>query len=105
MPERIASRAAYRDTILERIYRDLEPLDPEGVLRHEWVNACGATARFDRGSIEIRVIDCQESTPADVAVAAAVARAVRRVAESEGPAPEDGALNEVLDRTIGRGRA
>ena len=46
------------------IYRDLAPHDPEGVLRHEWVNARGAIARFDRMAIEIRVLDVQE-TPVD----------------------------------------
>ena len=48
------SHAAYERDILQRIYSDLEPLDPEGVLRHEWVNARGAIARFDRGTVEIR---------------------------------------------------
>ena len=39
-----------------RSMRDLAPHDPEGVLRHEWVNARGAIARFDRMAIEIRVL-------------------------------------------------
>jgi gamma-glutamyl:cysteine ligase YbdK (ATP-grasp superfamily) len=76
IPEMAASRARYERDILERIYADLEPFDPEGVLRHEWVNARGAIARFDRGAIEIRVIDAQECPTADLAVVAAVARLV-----------------------------
>jgi gamma-glutamyl:cysteine ligase YbdK (ATP-grasp superfamily) len=104
VPERVASRAHYRDAILERIYADLRPLDPEGVLRHEWVNARGATARFTRGSIEIRVIDCQECVASDLAVAAAVAAAVRGV-DVEGPMPGDAVLIDVLERTIRLGRA
>lgn len=103
VPERISSRAHYHEAILERIYADLRPHDPEGVLRHEWVNARGATARFSRGSIEIRVIDCQECIPADLAVAAAVVAAVRGI-EVEGPMPDDEVLLDVLDRTVRLGR-
>jgi hypothetical protein len=104
VPERVASRDEYRERILGSIYADLLPLDPEGVLRHEWVNARGATARFSRGSIEVRVIDCQECIPADLAVAAAVAGAVRAVAAEDAPVPADGVLHEALDATIRLGR-
>jgi len=81
VPEPVRTEAEYHDVILERIYRDLAPLDPDGVLRHEWVNARGAIARFDRGTIEIRVIDAQECPAADLAVAATVTAAVRALAE------------------------
>jgi carboxylate-amine ligase len=81
VPERVSSRSAYRREILQRIYDDLDPLDPDGTLRHEWVNARGAIARFERGSIEIRVIDAQDCVRADVAVAAAVTGAVRYLAD------------------------
>jgi gamma-glutamyl:cysteine ligase YbdK (ATP-grasp superfamily) len=104
VPERATSRAHYREIVLERIYADLRPLDPDGTLRHEWVNARGATARFSRGSIEIRVIDCQECIPSDLAVAAAVVSAVRALAEGDGPTPADAVLHDVLDRTVRRGR-
>jgi gamma-glutamyl:cysteine ligase YbdK (ATP-grasp superfamily) len=88
VPERIASVGEYRSEILEKIYADLWPLDPEGTLRHEWVNARGAIARMERGSIEIRVIDAQESPRADVAVVSAVVGAVRYLAD--GPLREAG---------------
>lgn len=104
VPEHVRTRAEYQEVVLDRIYADLRPLDPEGVLRHEWVNARGATARFSRGSIEIRVIDCQECIPSDLAVAAAVVAAVHGVAQSDGAVPADAALHDVLDRTVGRGR-
>ncbi|MBL0927913.1 MAG: glutamate--cysteine ligase [Phycisphaerales bacterium] len=80
IPEPVFSRQAYEREILGRIYADLAPLDPEGVIRHEFANARGAIARFGRGSIEIRVLDAQECPAADVAVAAAVAAVVRAVA-------------------------
>ncbi|MFW5904634.1 MAG: glutamate-cysteine ligase family protein, partial [bacterium] len=81
VPESVRSEAEYRSRILEPLYRDLAPVDPEGVLHHEWVNARGAIARFGRGSVEIRVIDAQESPRMDLAVVAAVTAAVRRVAD------------------------
>ncbi len=81
VPERVYTRKEYETDLLGRIYRDLRPLDPEGVIRHEWVNARGAIARFDRSAIEIRTIDVQETPAADIAVAAAVCAAVRGLTE------------------------
>ena len=81
VPEAVFTREAYERALLGRIYQDLAPLDPEGVLRHEWVNARGAIARFDRSSIEIRVLDVQECPAADLAVAGAAIAAVRMLAE------------------------
>lgn len=81
VPEPASSEAAYRGLILDPIYRDLAPLDPEGTLRHEWVNGRGAIARFERGSIEIRVLDPQECAAADVAVVGAVARVIQELCE------------------------
>lgn len=89
VPETVRSRAEYESRILGRIYADMEPLDPEGVLRHEWVNSRGAIARFDRDTIEIRVLDSQEGPSADVAVAAAVVAAARALA-AEAWAPLEG---------------
>jgi glutamate---cysteine ligase / carboxylate-amine ligase len=83
VPERVYSRGEYEREVLERIYRDLEPLDREGILRHEWVNARGAIARFDRNTIEIRVLDVQECPGADLAVAGAVAGVVRALTTGE----------------------
>jgi gamma-glutamyl:cysteine ligase YbdK (ATP-grasp superfamily) len=71
VPEPVFTREAYEREILGEIYRDLAPYDPESTLRHEWVNARGAIARFDRGAIEIRVLDVQECPTADLAIAAA----------------------------------
>jgi carboxylate-amine ligase len=80
VPEPIFSRAAYESVVLRRIYDDLAPHDPEGVLRHEFANARGAIPRFGRGSIEIRVIDMQECPLADLAIVAATVAAVRQLA-------------------------
>ena len=72
IPEPVFSRHDYEHYLLGNIYRDLAPFDPAGILQHEWVNARGAIARFDRNAIEIRVLDTQECPRADLAVAAAV---------------------------------
>jgi len=106
IPEPVESEAEYVERILEPIYRDLEPLDPEGILRDEWVNARGAIARFDRGTIEIRVIDMQECPAADVAIAAlvsAVVEALATEAHSRWTAQRDypgAALAALLEATI-----
>ena len=71
IPEPVYTRADYEKTILQRIYADIAPFDPQGVLQHEWLNARGAIARFDRNTIEIRVLDVQECPAADVAICAA----------------------------------
>lgn len=72
IPEPAYTRADYERDILGRIYRDLAPHDPDGLLQFEWANARGAIARFDRNAIEIRVMDVQECPAADAAIAATV---------------------------------
>ena len=71
IPEPVFTRADYQRTILERIYADVAPYDPQGILCHEWLNARGAIARFDRSTIEIRVLDVQECPAADLAICTA----------------------------------
>jgi gamma-glutamyl:cysteine ligase YbdK (ATP-grasp superfamily) len=77
IPERAFTRAEYERLILEKIYADLSPHDPEGVLRYEWANARGAIARFTRNTIEIRVLDTQECPAADLAVLGATVAVLR----------------------------
>lgn len=81
IPERVFTRKEYEEGLLGRIYTDLAPFDPEGVLRHEWANSRGCIARFDRMAVEIRIIDIQECPHADIAVAAAIVAAVRGLVE------------------------
>src|SRR5690606_11011872 len=45
IPEDVASKAQYEEEILGRMFRDIAPLDPAGVLPEEWLNARRATAR------------------------------------------------------------
>ncbi len=80
VPETMKTRADY-EALLQGIYRDLAPLDPDGVLAEEWVNARGAIARFDRGAIEIRVLDCQESPVFDFEIVKFVTHVVQELYE------------------------
>ncbi len=80
VPEPVFTGGAYRREILQRIYDDLAPMDPEGVLRDEWCNSRGCIARFSRGSIEVRVLDVQECPAADLAIGAAIVAAARAIA-------------------------
>ncbi|MBL1218121.1 MAG: glutamate--cysteine ligase [Planctomycetes bacterium] len=68
IPEQAFTRADYERDILNPMYRDIAPQDPDRILQYEWLNSRGCIARFDRGSIEIRLIDIQECPAADIAV-------------------------------------
>lgn len=83
IPDTISRRAEYAARVLAPMYRDIAPLDPEGVLRHEWLNARGAIPRFERNAIEVRVIDVQECPQADLAIAAAAAVVIRTLYENQ----------------------
>jgi len=80
IPEPAFTRQAYEEMILGRIYRDIAPRDPEGLLQFEWLNSRGAIARFDRSAIEIRLLDIQECPLADLAVVSAIVAVLRALA-------------------------
>lgn len=79
IPDTASSQAEYRKFVLEPMYQAMAPLDPEGTLRHEWLNARGVIPRFERMALDIRVLDMQEYPGADLAVAAAVIAAAQRL--------------------------
>jgi carboxylate-amine ligase len=80
IPEAAYSRRDYERLIFEPMYVDIAPLDPEGTLRHEFLNSRGAIARFERNTIEIRVLDTQECPRADLAAAWLIAAVLQRMA-------------------------
>jgi carboxylate-amine ligase len=82
VPDSYASREDYEKHALAPMYRDIAPHDPQGVLRHEWINAHGLIARFDRHAIEIRVVDMQECPAADLAIAMATVGFIRKLYDS-----------------------
>lgn len=77
IPDNLSSQAQFAQEVLAPMYRAIAPHDPDGVLRHEWLNARGAIPRFDRQALEIRVIDIQECPRADLAIAAAAGAVAR----------------------------
>jgi gamma-glutamyl:cysteine ligase YbdK (ATP-grasp superfamily) len=81
IPEPVYSRADYDLTIFARMYEEIAPHDPQGILRNEWLNARGAIARFERNAIEIRVLDIQECPEADLAVLRLIAAVLRAMIE------------------------
>lgn len=83
IPETAFSRRAYDELIFAPMYRDISPYDPEGVLQHEFLNSRGAIARFERRSIEIRLLDVQECPLADLAIIALVVAVLRLLVDEE----------------------
>ncbi|MCA9304218.1 MAG: hypothetical protein KC996_08855 [Phycisphaerales bacterium] len=81
VPEPVFTRSGFEEQILGGLYEQLAPHDPQGILRHEFANSRGAMARFDRGAIEIRVLDIQECPKADIAIAALIIELVRALVD------------------------
>ncbi|HRI86771.1 MAG TPA: glutamate-cysteine ligase family protein [Candidatus Hydrogenedentes bacterium] len=77
IPEPVFSAEDYQRSILQRLYHEIAPHDPEGILQEEWLNARGAIARFERNTIEVRVLDVQECPAADLAIVSAITAALR----------------------------
>jgi carboxylate-amine ligase len=69
IPEAVFSQEDYYREIFSPIAQAMAPFDTENVMDHHFANSRGAIARFDRGAIEIRVIDIQECPAADLAIA------------------------------------
>jgi len=81
VPEPVTTREQYYREILEPIWSDIAPLDPDRLLREEWANSRGAVAKFFRDALEIRVLDVQECPAADLAICALVVAVVRALCE------------------------
>lgn len=85
IPEAVDGMADYHRRILQPMYREIAPWDPDGELQDDWLNSRAAIARFERQTIEIRIIDLQECPAADLAIAELIVAQVRAFYE-EGPA-------------------
>jgi carboxylate-amine ligase len=81
IPEAVFDKRSYEEQIFQKMYADIAPYDPVGTLQHEWLNARGAIARFDRNAIEIRVLDVQECPHADLAICAAIVEVLRALVD------------------------
>jgi len=77
IPEAVFSKRTYLNTIYEKIKTEIAVYDTEHVLDPIWVNSRGAIPRFDRGSIEIRILDVQECPAADLAISSLVIETIK----------------------------
>ncbi|WP_276495819.1 carboxylate-amine ligase [Pontibacter litorisediminis] len=111
VPEAVFSHAAYEEQVLQPMYREVAPYDPEGTLQEEFLNSRGAIARFERNTIEIRLLDIQESPVADLAVLQAVVQvlqalvAERWVLLQDLKAWDEDRLSAILLEVIAKGQA
>jgi gamma-glutamyl:cysteine ligase YbdK (ATP-grasp superfamily) len=77
IPEAVFSKRNYHNVIYDKIKADILPFDQEEILNPIWVNSRGAIPRFDRGSIEIRIMDIQECPAADIAITTLVIETIK----------------------------
>ncbi|PKD43531.1 carboxylate-amine ligase [Rhodohalobacter barkolensis] len=68
IPEAIFSKEKYQKEVLDKMYREIAPYDPDKILQEEWLNSRGLMPRWDRNSIEVRVMDVQECPTIDLAI-------------------------------------
>ncbi len=83
IPEPVVSQREYQQHILEPMYKDIAKDDPHGILQDEWLNSRGAIARFDRNTIEIRVLDTQETPLTDLAIAELIKTVLKKITSQE----------------------
>jgi len=111
IPEAVYSEQTYGQQIYEPIANEIVPYDPEEILDPIWVNSRGAIARFDRGSIEIRVMDIQESPAADLAIVNTVVEtlqwlvAEKSISLKEQMNMDTMELSNIFDKTMATGLA
>lgn len=109
IPEAIFSKRNYLNTIYDKIKSDITPFDPDQILNPIWVNSRGAIPRFDRGSIEIRIMDIQECPTADMAIITLVIETIKALCSEQFLSLEEQmkwkteSLVSLLDKAIATG--
>lgn len=110
IPEAVFSKRNYSNIIYDKIKNDIKEYDPDQILNPIWVNSRGAIPRFDRGSIEIRLMDIQECPSADMAIITLVIETIRALVtekfidyESQIKMKTD-TLSDILDQVIVNGQ-
>lgn len=90
IPEYVASFAEYRRITVDAYSRELRRLNAGPcIIGKEWVNSRGAIFRFDRGAVEIRVMDEQECVKSDVALSCFIRALLRGLMEEETSLPHE----------------
>lgn len=111
IPEAAFSKRNYFNSIYEKIKADIAPFNPENILNPIWVNSRGAIPRFDRGSIEIRIMDIQECPSADMAIIALVTELIKALVNEKFASEErqmktkTETLVSIFDQTILTGQS
>lgn len=82
IPERVFTLKDYQG-LLEKLYQDIAPYDPEGILQHQWLNSRGAIVKFDVNAIEIRLMDIQESPLQDFSIISFLVEVMRGLFNQE----------------------
>jgi carboxylate-amine ligase len=106
IPERAFSKRQYHKLIYDKIAHDISKYNSDEILDPIWVNSRGAIARFDRGSIEIRIMDIQECPQADMAIVALIIHALKMLVNEKFISFHDQQLwemeplNEILQETM-----
>lgn len=98
VPEPAFTEAEYEDRILQPMYREISTVDAEGVLQEEWLNSRAAIARFDRGAIEIRLLDVQECPRADMAICQLIVHTLKWLVENRDPYLKKWALRSSTEK-------
>ncbi|TXE16170.1 glutamate--cysteine ligase [Psychroserpens burtonensis] len=83
IPERVFNKVDYYATIFDPIKRAIKPFDTKNILDHHFLNSRGAIARFDRNTIEIRLVDIQECPKADVAICILIIEVLKALVNKE----------------------
>ena len=81
IPEQVFTEVNYHSVIYGPIVKAIKPFDKDKVMDHHFLNSRGAIARFDRGAIEIRVVDVQECPAADMAICAIITELIKTLVE------------------------
>ena len=83
IPEKAYTYDEYNTQIFDKVKKAIAPYDPEHLLNHFFLNSRGAIARFDRGAIEIRLVDIQECPNADIAIAEMEIATLKAIADKD----------------------
>ncbi len=85
IPEYVSSFKQYKEKIIGGYSLDLAKAGADKCLLHkEWVNSRGVILRFDRKTLEIRVMDEQECVKSDVALSCFVRALLRGLLKGKG---------------------
>ena len=84
IPEKCYSKRTYQKFIFDKIGKDISKYNSNDIMDPVWVTSRGATARFDRGTIEIRLLDIQECPASDLAIFTLIIQILKWLVSEDG---------------------